>query len=113
MHGSPRADAAASAVQTARRLVTLFESDAARAKSRGRTAALRVFDALRARPLISLNDVCRRTSVTFRTAAKGMAALVELGIARELTGQRRNRIFVYQQYLAILNEGIEPLRSRD
>jgi hypothetical protein len=30
-------------------------------------------------------------------------------IARELTGQRRNRVFVYDSYLGILNEGGEPL----
>jgi len=36
-----------------------------------------------------------------------MAALVELGIARELTGKRRNRLFLYDRYLAILNEGTE------
>jgi hypothetical protein len=35
--------------------------------------------------------------------------LVESGIARELTGQRRNRIFSYDAYLTILNEGGEPL----
>lgn len=29
------------------------------------------------------------------------------GIARELTGRRRNRVFVYDRYLAILNEGTE------
>jgi hypothetical protein len=28
---------------------------------------------------------------------------------RELTGQRRNRVFSYHAYLAILNEGGEPL----
>ena len=38
-----------------------------------------------------------------------MNALIELGIVRELTGQRRNRVFAYDRYLAILNEGIEPL----
>jgi hypothetical protein len=36
-----------------------------------------------------------------------MALLVELDIARELTGKRRNRLFVYQRYLDVLNEGTE------
>lgn len=34
---------------------------------------------------------------------------MKMGIARELTGQRRNRVFVYDAYLSILNEGGEPL----
>jgi hypothetical protein len=33
-----------------------------------------------------------------------MLTLVKLGIARELTGHRRNRVFVYDGYLSILNE---------
>jgi hypothetical protein len=31
-------------------------------------------------------------------------------IVREVTGRRRNRIFSYEKYLAILSEGTEPLR---
>jgi len=34
---------------------------------------------------------------------------VDMGIARELTGQRRNRVFVYEAYMSILNEGGEAL----
>jgi hypothetical protein len=37
-----------------------------------------------------------------------MELLVELGIARELTGKRRNRLFVYDRYLSLLGEGTEP-----
>jgi hypothetical protein len=36
-----------------------------------------------------------------------MATLTQLGIVREVTGQRRNRIFAYNEYLNILNEGTE------
>jgi hypothetical protein len=37
-----------------------------------------------------------------------MDTLLELGVARELTGKRRNRLFLYDSYLAILNEGTAP-----
>ena len=33
---------------------------------------------------------------------------MNLGIARELTGKRRNRVFGYDRYLKILREGTEP-----
>ena len=36
-----------------------------------------------------------------------MEQLVNHGIAREITGKRRDRLFVYDRYLAILNEGTE------
>ncbi|MEK6749639.1 MAG: Fic family protein [Pseudomonadota bacterium] len=99
------------AVHTARRLVMLFQQDAQRAQASGRGAAnaLRVLDALRRRPLCSVKQLCVDASMTFPTADKALQTLATLGIARELTGQRRNRVFVYDGYLNILNEGGEPL----
>ena len=48
-----------------------------------------------------LRDLLRLRAVVFPVY------LVNLGIARELTGKRRNRLFVYDRYLAVLNEGTE------
>jgi hypothetical protein len=39
--------------------------------------------------------------------SSAMDLLVELELARELTGKRRNRLFVYDRYLGVLNEGTE------
>jgi len=99
------------AVYTARRLVEQFQGDEAKVQAlgRGASSALRVLDALRERPLITLTEVRRRCGLTFPTATAGMQTLEVLGIAREFTGRRRNRIFVYDRYLDILNEGTEPL----
>lgn len=102
---------AGGAVQTAQRLVALFKDDTDRVQGLGRRAAttLRVLNALRHRPVLTLNEVSRRAGVSFPTAAKGMDALVELGIAREITGGRRNRVFAYDACLSVLSEGAEPL----
>ena len=100
---------AESAVAAARRLTDLFASDRAALQRAGRRAgsALRVHDALRARPILSLSGVREQTTLSFPTASAAMRLLVEQGIAREFTGKRRNRLFVYDRYLAILNEGTE------
>ena len=102
---------ARSAVQTARRLVDLFAADTLRIQQTGRAAAnaLRVLAAMRQRPVLTLQHLCKVHAMTFPTASKAMQSLVAAGIARELTGQRRNRVFVYDAYLAILNEGGQPL----
>jgi cell filamentation protein, protein adenylyltransferase len=55
-----------------------------------------------------MSEVCRTAGLSFPAVPTAMALLVELGIAREPTGKRRNRLFVYDQYLTILNEGTEP-----
>lgn len=104
-------ETAAGAVDTAQRLLTLFESDAERVRGIGRAAAnaLRVFDALRRRPLADVDRLARQTGVAYPTAARAVDALVNLGILRELTGRRRGRVFAYDRYIAILNEGAQPL----
>lgn len=62
-------------------------------------------DALKARPLASVQDVSARSGLSFPAAAASIDLLTDLGIARERTGRRRNHIFAYDRYLAILSEG--------
>ena len=99
------------AVSTARRLVTLFQEDQGRIESQGRRAgsALRVHQVLKERPIVTLQEVSRMSGLSFPAASSGMVLLTDLGVARELTGRRRGRLFGYDQYLGILNEGTEPL----
>lgn len=102
---------ATSAVDTAQRLLELFKGDRGRVQAirRGAPALLRVLQSLHERPVTTLNEVVRRTGLSFPTCAKATTALIDLGIVRELTGYRRNRVFAYDAYLAILGEGTEPL----
>ncbi len=102
---------ASNAVETAQRLVALFKEDKDRMLSLGRSASgtIRVFNTLCEQPILTLNEICRRTGISFPTVAKNLNVLSKLGIVRELTGNRRNRIFAYERYLAVLNEGTEPL----
>jgi Fic family protein len=104
-------ETAEGAVSTAHRLADMFRQDRATVEPSGRRAgsALRVHEALKARPILSMAQVCRDTGLSFPAASSAMDLLTELGIARELTGRRRNRLFVYDHYLAILNEGTEAL----
>jgi len=100
------------AVTTARRLVDLFQKDRDRIEQKGGRAAgsaLRVHEALKERPLVSLQEVSRRSHLAFPTCTSVMRRLTDLGVVRELTGKKRNRIFGYDRYLKILSEGTEPL----
>lgn len=95
------------AVSTAERLQSLFEEDRVRIEGAGRKAgsALRAHGALKARAIQSISGVVAATGLTFPTAASAMETLVGLGIARELTGRQRGRLFAYDRYLEILSEG--------
>lgn len=102
---------AGNAVETAQRLVALFEDDEGRIQSLGRAAstAFRVFQCFCRRPILTMKEVCRQTGLTFPAVSKAVTRLVRLGIVRELTAQRRNRVFAYDLYLKILSEGTEAL----
>jgi len=100
-----------SAVETAHRLLALFAEDGARVATLGRLApnTLRVFELLRRRPIARIGTVVEATGMSFPAAARGIRALEELGVVREITGRKRERVYAYTRYLAILNEGAEPL----
>jgi Fic family protein len=100
---------ASNAVETAKRLLFLSQQDEQKVQKLGRSASttLRVYRVLCERPLVSLNHVCEQTGLSFPAAAKGMSLLENADIVREITGQQRNRVFAYHQYLSILNEGTE------
>jgi Fic family protein len=100
---------AENAVTTAQRLSSLFATDQARIQGLNRVAGsvLRVFVTMREHPVMSLNELCHRTGITFPTASKAVNTLMGLGIVRELTGRRRKRVYIYDRYLALLNEGTE------
>jgi Fic family protein len=102
---------AAAAVDSAHRLLDLFRNDEMKLTGLGRsgTSLRQVYAALRQRPLVGIPQLAARAQVSFPTAAKAIERLVALGIAREVTGGRRNRVFAYDAYLAILGEGAEPL----
>ena len=97
------------AVETARTLVGLFQRDRDRISGLGRAAssALRVHHELQRRPLSTIAWLSRATKLSTPTVGKALAGLASLGIVRETTGRRRNRVFVYGRYLALLNQDTE------
>jgi Fic family protein len=48
-----------------------------------------------------------KTGITPATVNKCLGHLEQLGIVRELTSRKRNRVFSYTGYLEILNQGTE------
>jgi Fic family protein len=102
-------DTAGNAMETARRLIALFDADQQKIQTLGRSASstLRVFQAFKARPLLTVGRISERTGLSFPAANQAVARLEALGIVREITGRRRERAYAYDQYVAILNEGAE------
>jgi len=105
-------DTADQAANAARRILTLFEQDQRKIESLGRPAAsvLRVFQHMQQNPIVAIPTTAKRIGISAPTVAKSLGHMIELGILHEVTGRERHRLFVYDKYLAILNEGTEPIR---
>jgi len=69
-----------------------------------------VYRHLQRTPILSIVNAAPKIGISAPTVAKSLEHLRQLGIVRELTGKQRHRMFVYEPYLAILNEGMEPIR---
>ncbi len=102
------ADQAASA---AHRIVALFDEHQLQIETLGRpaTSVLRVFQHMQHNPIASIPATAQKIGISAPTAAKSLEHMRRLGILREITGRERHRLFAYEPYLAILNEGTEPI----
>jgi Fic family protein len=98
------------AVETAEALAEVARRDRARLAGLGRAAdsALRAHRALMEQPLATSGSLVGKTGLTPTTVNKALGHLARLGLVRELTAQKRNRIFSYGEYIEVLNRGMEP-----
>lgn len=83
----------------------------ARRRYRDKSAALRALDLLPDYPVITAGRLGERLGVSAPAANAAIAQLVEAGVLVERTGYRRNRVFVAQEVLRVLNRpfGAEPI----
>ncbi|MBN1857459.1 MAG: Fic family protein [Dehalococcoidia bacterium] len=100
---------ASQAVDTARQLLDVSRDDRERIGTLGRAAGstLRVQQALLERPIATSGWIVRETGISPATVNKSLMHLERLGIVRELTARKRNRLFSYVRYIDIMNRGIE------
>jgi len=99
-------ETAEEAVSTATHILEIFAQDRARIESLGRPAgnALRVHSLLQRKPVVSVTSAANELSLTAPTVRSAIDNLQKIGLVREATGKRRDRLFVYSRYLDILQE---------
>jgi Fic family protein len=104
-------DTARQAIDTARRVSERLQGDRDSLASLGRGAskALVVFESFRSRSVRTIAQIAHETGLVPNTIAGALESLQSLGIIRELTGRKRDRIYAHARLIAILSEGTEPL----
>ncbi|VBB41805.1 putative Fic/DOC [uncultured Desulfatiglans sp.] len=100
---------ATQAVETAQQLLDLSNQDRDKISGLGRAAAstLLVHRALMEHPIATSGSLVEKTGITPATVNKALGHLEQLGIVKELTAQKRNRLFSYAGYIEIMSRGTE------
>ena len=95
------------AAATVRRILELREAHRAAIAARlGRAAdsGHRVLEALYRRPIVTVADIRETAEISYPAANRLVANLAAIGILEESTGQKRNRLFAYRQYIRIFED---------
>jgi len=102
-------ETARQAADSVARLLQLFQADRTRIYELGRAAgsAPRVHEFMQRQPVVTSSRVVAELGLSKPTANAALAQLVQLGVAEEITGLPRSRVYAYKDYLRILSEGTE------
>ena len=97
-------ETAGQAVTVAGQSRDLFARDRQRIAKLGRVAgsALRVHELLQHHPLLSVPKAVTLMDLTPPTVRSSLTALAEIGIVREVSGRRRDRVYGYRRYLDLI-----------
>jgi Fic family protein len=101
-------ETAMDAVETTKKILTVFESDKQKISTLGKRAGstLQVYQALQRQPILSIPKASEQTGLTVPTVTVAFKNLTKHEVMREITGKKRGRLFIYDQYVKLINEGI-------
>jgi Fic family protein len=93
------------AVLTIRDLSALIANDRAKILSVGRQGPLilSIHSLFSGYPIQNVKNIALKTGLVPNTIAKALAILEHLGMVKEVSGKKRNRLYLYQTYFEILN----------
>lgn len=100
---------ATQAVDTAQQLMRLSAEDGQRINGLRRISgsAHLIHKAMLERPMASPKWIGQKTQLSPATVNACLRELEQLEVVQEVTGQKRNRLYSYVEYIRIMNEGTE------
>lgn len=95
-------------LQTTKRIQALERADSDRLVAHGEGShGLALLRGLMRQPVVMANDVARIVGVSYTKANSLISVCENLGILRQISSGKRNRKFIYNDYVGILSEGTE------
>ena len=102
-------EVATETTQTTHNIVHMVERDRQAVGALGRAAgtASRLYELAVRRVVLTPNTAVSATGLSNPTVQSGLRRLAGAGILREITGRQRGAVYVYDEYLKLLNAGTE------
>lgn len=100
------------ATEAAKAIMDLIAVDRQKVAGLGKaaTTAMALLDLLYRRPYVTIPFVVRELGISSPAAGKAVNNLATLGILTEVSGKKRDRVFLHESYLSIIREGTELFR---
>ncbi len=67
---------------------------------------------LYSQPVMSANDIANKLGITHQSASSLIRSFEEMGILREITGRKKDRLFVFSEYLSLFTSRISQSQIR-
>ncbi len=99
-------ESAEEAVDTIKKLSALHDANIEKINAMGRAAknARAVFDYLEQNPIIDISKTAEELNLAFSTVSLAVKRLMDADILLQTNNANRNRVFAYEDYLAILRK---------
>lgn len=66
---------------------------------------LKLYHYMTSHPIMDIQKTALALNLSYNTIASNIKHMIQLGVLKEITQKQRNRVFVYEEYLAILRDG--------
>jgi Fic family protein len=98
------------AIQTAQRINALFDADLEKIAHLGRArfSCTHALEYMKRLPQVTVPLLAKALKMTQPTARSALNHLQSIGALEEVSGKKRDKVYIYRKYLDILEEGAEP-----
>ncbi|MDO9529876.1 MAG: Fic family protein [Syntrophales bacterium] len=102
-------ETADSAMETAKKILELQSNHRSLLwkKKISSPIAVGMLESLFHKPYISVNDVAKEFNISFQSASTLVSQFEKTGILEEITGRKRDKRYMYAEYVNILSEGTQ------
>ena len=108
------AETAAGSKQTFEGIVALRQRSEEQIRQLGKraTKGQALLRELYSQPVMSANDIANKLGITHQSASSLIRSFEEMGILREITGRKKDRLFVFSEYLSLFTSRISQRQIR-